>query len=69
MVLYSTKSGSLARNHRGTTFGAVLHLVVLQKFFTGSLAPLPYTEPVKFLNGSSTVLHQFFGTATIYKTC
>ncbi len=23
MVLYSTKSGSLARNHRGTTLGAV----------------------------------------------
>ncbi len=23
MVLYSTKSGSLARNNRGTTFGAV----------------------------------------------
>ncbi len=23
MVLYSTKSGSLARNHMGTTFGAV----------------------------------------------
>ncbi len=23
MVLYSTKSGSLTRNHRGTTFGAV----------------------------------------------
>ncbi len=35
MVLYSTKSGSLARNHRGTTLGAS---VVLQRFFSGSLA-------------------------------
>ncbi len=54
-------------------------------FFTGSLAPLPYTEPVKLLYGSSPVLwhryhiqnlssscmvlHRFFGTATIYRTC
>ncbi len=29
-VLYSTKGGSLARNHRGTSFGAS---VVLQQFF------------------------------------
>ncbi len=30
--------------------------MVLQRFFSSSLAPLPYTEPVKLLYGSSAVL-------------
>ncbi len=44
IVIYSTKSGYLARNQRGATFGAVYckhQILVLQWFFTGSLATLP----------------------------
>ncbi len=69
IVIYSTKSGYLARNQRGATFGAVYckhQILVLQWFFTGSLATLPYTESVKLLYGSSAVLQLLFGLSACY---